>query len=170
MTEFALVQSLLPGVAAARAAALAAASRAAALTAVTLSAAEEAVPSTAPPPPTRSYLIWEHGFAPRFLGTFALLVALAAAAPYGTWRPAVELQSRLSVTLRALASRLEWWSLLGLLSSSCCLLQLMLNTFSVGCAGFNTLLGPLRPYLAAFTLFLHIGVWRHAIVALGLIG
>lgn len=45
----------------------------------------------------------------------------------------------------------------GLLSSSCCLLQLLLNALSwfnivhVGCAGFNTVLGPPRPYLRAFT-------------------
>ena len=33
------------------------------------------------------------------------------------------------------------------LSSACCALQLFLNLFSVGCAGFNTVLGPLRPVL-----------------------
>ena len=33
----------------------------------------------------------------------------------------------------------------GLLSSSCCLLQILLNFLSLGCAGFNKLLGPLRP-------------------------
>ncbi len=45
----------------------------------------------------------------------------------------------------------------GLLSSSCCLLQLLLNALSwfnvihVGCAGFNKLLGPPRPYLRTIT-------------------
>eukprot|EP01089_Gocevia_fonbrunei_P001197 TRINITY_DN11118_c0_g1_i1.p1 TRINITY_DN11118_c0_g1~~TRINITY_DN11118_c0_g1_i1.p1 ORF type:complete len:196 (+),score=26.54 TRINITY_DN11118_c0_g1_i1:781-1368(+) len=38
------------------------------------------------------------------------------------------------------------------LSSSCCLVQLGLNLFSYGCAGFNTVLGPYRPYLMAFTM------------------
>ena len=45
----------------------------------------------------------------------------------------------------------------GLLSSSCCLLQILLNALSwfnvlhMGCAGFNKLLGPPRPYLRAAT-------------------
>ena len=45
----------------------------------------------------------------------------------------------------------------GLLSSSCCLLQLLLNALSwfnvmhVGCAGFNKILGPPRPYLRTIT-------------------
>ena len=34
---------------------------------------------------------------------------------------------------------------LPMLSSACCLLQLLLNLFSVGCAGFNSYLGPIRP-------------------------
>lgn len=48
--------------------------------------------------------------------------------------------------------------LAGLLSSSCCLLQLILNTLSwwnlvhVGCAGFNKILGPPRPYIRAVTI------------------
>ena len=37
------------------------------------------------------------------------------------------------------------------MASSCCLLQLALNVLSVGCAGFNTYLGPVRPYF--FSLF-----------------
>ena len=47
----------------------------------------------------------------------------------------------------------------GLLGSSCCAVQLGLNLltslgvslFGVGCAGFNTHLGPLRPYMRAAT-------------------
>jgi len=52
-----------------------------------------------------------------------------------------------------------WWSLLGLLSSSCCALQLLLNMASLGCAGFNTVLGPIRPSLLAITLLTQIGSW-----------
>ena len=47
---------------------------------------------------------------------------------------------------------MAWWSLLGLLSSSCCVLQIILNALSFGCAGFNTVLGPVRPPCIAFTL------------------
>lgn len=50
------------------------------------------------------------------------------------------------------AQRMAWWSLLGLLSSSCCALQIVLNAFSFGCAGFNTTLGPWRPTFLALTV------------------
>lgn len=51
------------------------------------------------------------------------------------------------------------WSLLGLLSSSCCALQLILNSMSMGCAGFNTVLGPIRPTLLSLTIMLQMGSW-----------
>ena len=35
----------------------------------------------------------------------------------------------------------------GLLASSCCIVQLVLNFFSIGCAGFNTMLQPYRPII-----------------------
>jgi len=54
------------------------------------------------------------------------------------------------------------WSLLGLLSSSCCALQLLLNLFSFGCAGFNTVLGPLRPTFMAFMIVSQIFAWHTA--------
>ena len=40
----------------------------------------------------------------------------------------------------------------------------MLNLFSVGCAGFNTVLGPARPTLLALTAFIQAWVWRVALV------
>ena len=47
-------------------------------------------------------------------------------------------------------SRTQTWKraqqvVLPMLSSACCLFQILLNLFSVGCAGFNTYLGPIRP-------------------------
>ena len=49
--------------------------------------------------------------------------------------------------------------MLGSLSSSCCFIQLILNALSylgvmngIGCAGFNTILGPLRPLMRFMTL------------------
>ncbi|KAF9179657.1 hypothetical protein BGZ51_006751, partial [Haplosporangium sp. Z 767] len=42
---------------------------------------------------------------------------------------------------------------LGLLSSSCCVIQLILNAFSIGCAGFS-LLTPFRPLFLSLTLLL----------------
>ena len=95
------------------------------------------------------YLVWEEGFGVRFAGTAVLLAAVAFGASRSTsaWLIGMEMQGRVQATLQMFAHRLELWSLLGLLSSSCCALQLFLNLFSVGCAGFNTFLGPIRPYL-----------------------
>ena len=59
----------------------------------------------------------------------------------------------------ATANRFAWWSILGLLSSSCCAIQILLNAMSFGCAGFNTVLGPLRPTFVAFTIVAQIGSW-----------
>ncbi|CAF0899001.1 unnamed protein product [Rotaria sordida] len=40
----------------------------------------------------------------------------------------------------------------GLLISSCCLIQLSLNLFGIGCAGLNTLLLPYRPLFISLTI------------------
>ncbi|CAF1019554.1 unnamed protein product [Rotaria sp. Silwood1] len=40
----------------------------------------------------------------------------------------------------------------GLLISSCCLIQLVLNLFGIGCAGLNTLLLPYRPLFISLTI------------------
>ena len=39
-------------------------------------------------------------------------------------------------------------------ASACCAIQLILNLLGVGCAGFNTYLGPLRPYALAWLAYL----------------
>lgn len=47
-----------------------------------------------------------------------------------------------------------WSFSLPLLSSSCCVIQLVLNTIAgVGCAGFNTILGPWRPFFVSILTF-----------------
>lgn len=40
----------------------------------------------------------------------------------------------------------------GLLISSCCIIQLFLNLFGIGCAGLNTLLLPYRPLFISLTI------------------
>ena len=119
--------------------------------------------------PKQSHLIWDPGFGPKFAGTAVLLAALALGASRSTtaWLHGMELQSRLVFAMQSVAHRFELWSLLGLLSSSCCALQLLLNAFSFGCAGFNTYLGPLRPFLMALTFFLQGCVWHSALTGRG---
>jgi len=50
-------------------------------------------------------------------------------------------------------------ALAGLLSSSCCLLQLGANALSIGCAGFNTVLGPARPAMRLLTAAWLLVLW-----------
>lgn len=43
---------------------------------------------------------------------------------------------------------------LPLMASACCMLQLLINILAGGCAGFNTVLGPIRPYSLGLLLYL----------------
>jgi len=117
-------------------------------------------------PVKREHLITEPGFGRRFCLSLAVLASISYAASFstGAWLFGMAVQARASDFLQFIAHRLEWWSVLGLLSSSCCVLQLILNAFSFGCAGFNTVLGPLRPYFLALTTFLQACVWRQTLV------
>ena len=65
------------------------------------------------------------------------------------------------------AHRAGWWTVLSLLSSSCCVIQLALNMLSVGCAGFNSILGPARPFFLACALHARVLLRRAAVAAPG---
>ena len=99
----------------------------------------------------REHLLFDAGFPQKIMITLAGLTFVGAL-----------FSPHLNLLLQRFLARLECWSLLGLLSSSCCVLQLVLNVFSVGCAGFNTVLGPARPYFVALTMYLQSVVWRQA--------
>ena len=107
------------------------------------------------------HLIWQPGFGQRFLVacvTFAAVSVVAPPSVSGTriWRP----------VLQRAAGRIDSWILLGLASSSCCALQLIINaTMAIGCAGFNTVLGPLRPIFLGISVVLQGHLWKAAINA-----
>lgn len=112
----------------------------------------------------KAFLIWDQGFLLRF---FASLVAILAGAGAVAQIPEVQLfvwEAYQEVLFRLMdgANRMAWWSVIGLLSSSCCALQLVLNAFNLGCAGFNTTLGPLRPFFCALTVCCQGVVWYTA--------
>jgi copper chaperone CopZ len=109
----------------------------------------------------RLYILTDDGFAPQlalhlmFLG---LLVTACASIPsLRSWT--FDVYFGINDWMMATAHRYAWWSLLGLLSSSCCALQLLLNAMSMGCAGFNTVLGPIRPTLLALTVTVQAISW-----------
>ena len=107
------------------------------------------------------YLFTDDGFALQFvtqlLGLTSLLLVVVSVPRL--WEAATEFYYTINDWMLATAHRYAWWSLLGLLSSSCCALQLLLNAMSMGCAGFNTVLGPWRPTLLAWTCLVQGGSW-----------
>mmetsp|Transcript_12851 Transcript_12851/g.41976 ORF Transcript_12851/g.41976 Transcript_12851/m.41976 type:complete len:238 (-) Transcript_12851:109-822(-) len=91
--------------------------------------------SVGPSSSRRAHLVWSPGVAPKTVAAYTGLALVRHALPQvSTPAPAVAL---------------------GFLSSSCCLLQLALNAASIGCAGFNVVLGPLRPFFLALTAHVH---------------
>lgn len=100
-------------------------------------------------------LVWSDGFGWKFLPCViaCLLVSHCTSALEGVsdcahdWLPNTP--------------PLAGWALLGLLSSNCCVLQLVLNAFNFGCAGFNYYLGQIRPIFLALTIMLQVSMWEH---------
>lgn len=107
------------------------------------------------------YLLTDPGFVRQLLLQFLFLVSFATVVISVPWlrEATLELYYQINDWMLATAHRYAWWSLLGLLSSSCCALQLLLNAMSMGCAGFNTVLGPWRPTLLAWTMLMQVGSW-----------
>lgn len=113
----------------------------------------------------RLHLVSDPGFLRRYLANLlamAAVLAVTAAVPSAREK-AVGAGIAAHDTMMATAHRYAWWSLLGLLASSCCALQLVLNALSLGCAGFNTVLGPFRPTLLAVATLLQAGTWMVAL-------
>ena len=114
------------------------------------------------------WLVWSPGVPARIAASYvfvaALLFVLARSpAQHAVERAAVATQEAL---LHG-AHRAGWWTLLSLLSSSCCVIQLALNMLSVGCAGFNSILGPARPFFLACALHARVLLRRAAVTSPG---
>lgn len=114
---------------------------------------------------SRTALVTSPGFGKAFalnLAGLGALLALAASYPPAADAGVRALERFQLLTLRT-AHQLAWWTAISLLSSSCCALQLLLNLISMGCAGFNTVLGPLRPTLLALQLGAQGWMWHVAL-------
>lgn len=114
---------------------------------------------------SKTALVTSPGFARAFATNLVVTSALAAIA---TQVPtvnshAVKVVHAFQLATLSAAHKWAWWSALSLLSSSCCALQLLLNLMSVGCAGFNRVLGPIRPLLLSITTILQLSMWRVAL-------
>ena len=108
---------------------------------------------------TSYYLIWSKGFLPKFGLVAAILLGLHWAGIAGhiglslsrVWH------THLSGAWQNVLAKCVPNFVLPLLSSSCCLVQLMINALvgAGGCAGFNTILGPVRPTFLALLAYLN---------------
>lgn len=110
------------------------------------------------------YLVTEPGFISRFAINILTMVALILAIranEHTSWMIA-DSYEWMKLRLLASAHALGWWSAIGMLSSSCCVLQILLNLAGVGCAGFNSWLGPLRPTTLAACLICQAISWHIA--------
>jgi copper chaperone CopZ len=114
------------------------------------------------------WLVWSPGVPARIAASYVFVAVLLAVLARS---PAQHVVERAAVaTQEALlhgAHRAGWWTLLSLLSSSCCVIQLALNMLSVGCAGFNSILGPARPFFLACALHARVLLRRAAVAAPG---
>lgn len=91
----------------------------------------------------RYNLLWSPGFAWKLAGTSVILWAVRRWAPSASCHPVL---SNIALPL---------------LASACCILQLALNILSIGCAGWNTWLGPIRPYFLGLLMVTSLSK-RHA--------
>lgn len=115
-----------------------------------------------------AWLVWSPGVPARIAASY-VFVAVALAVLYRS--PAAHVGERAAAAAQEAllrgAHRAGWWTLLSLLSSSCCVIQLALNMLSVGCAGFNSVLGPARSFFLACALHARVLLRRTAVGALG---
>eukprot|EP00532_Pseudo-nitzschia_australis_P003497 CAMPEP_0168187408 /NCGR_PEP_ID=MMETSP0139_2-20121125/15011_1 /TAXON_ID=44445 /ORGANISM="Pseudo-nitzschia australis, Strain 10249 10 AB" /LENGTH=351 /DNA_ID=CAMNT_0008109603 /DNA_START=254 /DNA_END=1309 /DNA_ORIENTATION=+ len=106
---------------------------------------------------TAYYLIWSPGFAKKFALATAILTLLCHLYEWDYLRFFAK-HSSLSGSAMFCHPSLISNLVMPLLSSSCCAIQLLINAVSAligagaGCVGFNSVLGPLRPYLLAAML------------------
>ena len=116
-------------------------------------------------PEKRKYLVTDPGFLVRYVLALATIGAAMAAAQNSVTCTVyiTELYDTLQWNLLDAASDMSMVFLMGMLSSSCCLVQILLSAMSLGCAGFNTYLGPARPALLALTSAIQLYNWQYVV-------
>ena len=121
----------------------------------------EATAAAVVPPIKRAHLVTDEGFLRRLLANLGALAVLLAAGASSRRATDLFLDAYHAAKERMMdiAGEMAWWSLLSLLASSCCAVQLLLNALSLGCAGFNAVLGPLRPTFLALMIVAQLGSW-----------
>jgi copper chaperone CopZ len=105
------------------------------------------------------YLIWSPGFIKQFLIAMTIILTTIRCCSFyniskwGGWGA--------NFNIVTISTPFISNIILPLLSSSCCAIQLTINALSsiflagTGCVGFNSTLGPIRPYLLAITMIVY---------------
>jgi len=114
---------------------------------------------------SNQYLITDRGFGRNFCW-YVIVTGVVVILPFYVSRTlhdfGTQVWNIINDAMMDMAHYFAFWSLLGLLSSSCCAVQLILNALSLGCAGFNTALGPSRPMFMCFTFYAQVASWSVA--------
>jgi hypothetical protein len=111
--------------------------------------------STAEKPSASAYyLLWSPGFTKKLvLATFLLVLWHSFGSPIRKEFFSTTINSAMIGLLRPVAIIFPN-VLLPLLSSACCLIQILLNFLVGGCAGFNSFFGPVRPFFLSLLGYL----------------
>ena len=120
-----------------------------------------AVPFTMTNTSTKAHVCCSPHFAQRFLAALVALCSIFLVVSSNNWLADAfgDTYEKIKIQLMIRATSLGWWSVVSLLSSACCALQLILNLMSVGCAGFNTVLGPVRPVFLSLAFCGQLFMW-----------
>ena len=101
------------------------------------------------------HLVWNQGFGKKFLLT-TIGLATVHGLVLSSSGMATTTTTMMMTTIAKFFSGYMSSMGLSLLASSCCLIQIIVNTLvgTVGCLGLNTSLGPSRPYFLALLFYL----------------
>merc|ERR1711865_672221 len=104
--------------------------------------------NTAPPQSSRNntnntkrlYLMSDAGFLRKYILSLVIITLAGHALWTIPWSRAacIDLYYRSTASMTTVAHRYAWWSIVGLLSSSCCAVQVLFNLLSWGCANTIT--------------------------------
>ncbi|OEU10736.1 hypothetical protein FRACYDRAFT_246545 [Fragilariopsis cylindrus CCMP1102] len=103
------------------------------------------------------YLIWSPGFMKQFLVAMTIILTTIRCCSFYNINILGWGNHFNTISSRPFISNI----ILPLLSSSCCAIQMTFNALSsiflagTGCIGFNSALGPIRPYLLAITMIVY---------------
>jgi len=118
---------------------------------------------------SREHLLWSPRLLRHTTISFACIALLGTVVGQSTSGDAIARAFNARAESALSAHSVQWWTVLSLLSSSCCVIQVALNVLSIGCAGFNTILGPVRPFWLATMLHAQWYAYTHGLTNVAIV-